>query len=151
MDKVQKIALRFKETPGGLIEALHAVQAEYSYISEDALQRLAAVFNIPLAKVYGVATFYSYLSVKPRGRFIIRICQSAPCHVNGAAEVVQALEDELGIRLGETTSDQLFTLEATECVGACEQTPVITINGKPYGDLPPTKVKEILAAYRQSH
>jgi NADH-quinone oxidoreductase subunit E len=149
LDKVQEIALRFKDLPGGLIEALHAVQAEYAYIPEDVLDRLAGAFQIPRARVYGVAKFYSYFSVKPRGRFIIRICKSAPCHVQGAAEVVQALEDELGIRLGETTEDKQFTLEPTECVGACEQTPVITINGKPYGDLNPTKVKDILAGYKQ--
>lgn len=149
MDKVQDIALRYKDLPGGLIEALHAVQEEYAYIPEDALKQLAIAFKIPQSRAYGVAKFYSYFSVKPRGRFIIRICKSAPCHVQGAAEVVQTLEKELGIRLGETTKDNQFTLEPTECVGACEQTPVITINGKPYGDLNPAKVKEILAGYKQ--
>ena len=149
VDKVEEIVAQFKGVPGGLLEAFHAVQAEYSYIPEDVLKRLAVAFNIPVTKAYGVASFYSYLSVKPRGRFVIRICESAPCHVAGAAEVVKTLEEELGIRLGQTTGDNQFTLETTECVGACEQTPVITINGKPYGDLTPAKVKEILNEYRQ--
>ncbi len=149
MDKLQAIVDQYQKVPGGLIEAFHAVQDEYAYIPEEALRRLAKAFEVPLARAYGIASFYSYLSLKPRGQYIIRICKSAPCHVKGAAEVVKTLEEELAIRMGETTPDQLFTLEFTECVGVCAETPVITINGEPYGDLKSAKVKEILAQYRQ--
>ena len=86
----------------------------------------------PLPRPMGVATFYSYFKVGPRGRYIIRICESAPCHVAGAAEVVAALESELGIKMGETTADGKFTLEFAECVGQCQSTPVITINSTPH-------------------
>ena len=139
---------KYKDLPGGLIEAYHALQREYNYIPEDAISQAAEVFDIPKAKAYGVATFYSYFKVGKRGRYVIRICESAPCHVAGAAEVVNALEKELGIKMGETTPDGKFTLEFTECVGQCQATPVITINCKPYAGVTPDKVTGILAEYK---
>lgn len=148
MEKIADIIASYKEVPGGLIEAFHAIQTEYSYLPEEALKEAAKAFNLPLSKVYGVATFYSYLSVNSRGKNVIRVCASAPCHIQGAAEVVAAMEKELGIKLGQTTADGKFALEATECVGACQMTPVITINSKPYGDLTPEKIPAILAQYK---
>jgi len=137
----------YKDLPGGIIEAYHAVQKEYSYIPEEAVFYAAEVFDMPKAKAYGVATFYSYLKVGKRGKNVIRICESAPCHVAGAAEVIAALEKELGIKMGETTADGKFTLELTECVGQCQGTPVITVNSKPYIDVSADKVAAILAEY----
>jgi NADH:ubiquinone oxidoreductase subunit E len=137
----------YKDLPGGIIEAYHAVQKEYSYIPEEAVFYAAEVFDMPKAKAYGVATFYSYLKVGKRGKNVIRICESAPCHVAGAAEVIAALEKELGIKMGETTADGKFTLELTECVGQCQGTPVITVNSKPYVDVSADKVAAILAEY----
>jgi NADH-quinone oxidoreductase subunit E len=136
---------RYKELPGGIIEAYHALQREYNYIPEDAVDYAARVFDMSKAQAYGVATFYSYLKIGERGQYIIRICESAPCHVAGAHEVVRALEKELGIKMGETTPDGKFTLEFTECVGQCQATPVITINSKPYGDMTAEKIAAVLA------
>lgn len=148
MADYKEIINAYKDLPGGLIESYHALQREYSYIPEDAVPYAAQVFDIPKAKAYGVATFYSYLKVGQRGKNVIRICESAPCHIAGAAQVVEALENELGIKMGETTADGKFTLEFTECVGQCQATPVITINSKPYGDLNPAKISDILAEYK---
>lgn len=148
MDKIQEVVQNFEKVPGGLLEALHDIQEKYSYIPKEALIQLAKVFDIPLAKAYGVASFYAYFSFKPRGKYIVRVCESTPCQMNGAAELVKALEEELGISMGETTPDGLFTLESTQCVGACEGTPVITINGTPYRDLNRTRIKEILSQYQ---
>lgn len=134
----------YKDKPGGIIEAYHALQREYNYIPEDAIRVAAETFGVSAAQAYGVATFYSYLKVGPRGRHVIRICKSAPCHVAGAAEVVSALESQLGIKMGETTADGKFTLEFTECVGQCQGTPVITINSIPYVDVSAQKIPEIL-------
>jgi NADH-quinone oxidoreductase subunit E len=145
----QKILADYAEMPGGLIEAFHAIQAELSYLPEEAIIQAAQVFGIPAVQAYGVATFYSMFSVKPRGKFVIRICESAPCHIAGAAEVVAALEKELGINMGGSTPDGLFTLEFTECVGQCQAAPVITINGKPYADVAPENISGILESYRQ--
>jgi NADH-quinone oxidoreductase subunit E len=141
------ILAAYKDVPGGMIEAFHAIQKQYSYLPEEAVTAAAEIFGVPASQAYGVATFYSMFSVKPRGKNVIRICESAPCHVAGAAEVIKALERELGIKLGETTSDNKFTLELTECVGQCQATPVITINGKAYLDVTPAQIPSILAQY----
>ncbi|MBO8158901.1 NADH-quinone oxidoreductase subunit NuoE [Thermosyntropha sp.] len=148
MKGYKEIIASYADVPGGIIEAYHAVQKELSYLPEEAIFEAAKVFNIPVSEAYGVATFYSMFSVKPRGKNVIRICESAPCHVAGAAEVVAALERELGICMGESTPDGLFALEFTECVGQCQATPVITINGKPYLNVSPAKVPKILAEYK---
>lgn len=148
MADYKEIISAYQNLPGGIIEAYHAIQKEYSYIPEDAIAAAAEAFDMPKAKAYGVATFYSYLKVGKRGKNVIRICESAPCHVAGAAQVVAALEEELGIKMGETTADGKFTLEFTECVGQCQATPVITINSKPYGDVTADKLPGILAEYK---
>lgn len=135
----------YKDMPGGLIEAYHALQREYNYIPEDAISKAAEVFKIPRAKAYGVASFYSYFKIGSRGKYVIRICESAPCHVAGASEVIAALEKELGIKMGETTADGKYSLEFAECVGQCQATPVITINSKPYLNVSPDKIQAILA------
>lgn len=147
MADYQEIISAYKDLPGGIIQAYHAIQKEYSYIPEEAVAAAAEAFDMPKAKAYGVATFYSYFKVGQRGKNIIRICESAPCHVAGADKVVAALEQELGIKMGETTADGKFTLEFTECVGQCQATPVITVNSIPYGDVKPEMIKDILAKY----
>lgn len=148
MADYQDIVSAFKDVPGGIIEAYHAVQKEYSCIPEEAIAAAARVFDMPKAQAYGVATFYSYFKVGKRGRNVIRICESAPCHIAGADKVVAALEKELGIKMGESTADGKFALEFTECVGQCQATPVITINSKPYGDVSAEKIPAILAEYK---
>lgn len=143
----KNIMAAFTKVPGGMIEAFHAIQEEFSYLPEEAVIEAAKVFDVPAAEAYGVATFYSYFSVKSRGKNVIRVCESAPCHIAGAAEVVAALERELGVPMGSSTADGRFALEFTECVGQCQATPVITINSKPYFDVTPAKVADILAEY----
>lgn len=141
----KEVISQFKDLPGGLIQSYHAIQKEMNYLPEEAIKTAAEIFDVPVKEAYGVATFYSYFSVKPRGKYIIRICESAPCHIAGAAEVLAAIENTLGIKVGETTDDGRFTLELTECVGQCQETPVITINGEPFGGLTADKVAQILA------
>lgn len=147
MDYKQIIA-SYADKPGGIIEAYHAVQNEFGYLPKEAVTEAANVFNVPASVAYGVATFYSMFAVEPRGKNVIRICESAPCHVAGAAEVVSALERELNIKMGESTADGQFALEYTECVGQCQATPIITINGKPYLDVSPAGIPVILAEYK---
>ncbi len=144
----QEILAKYANVPGGMIEAFHAIQDELSYLPEEAIIEAAKVFGKPVAQAYGVASFYSMFSVKARGKNVIRICESAPCHIAGAADVVSALENELGIKIGSSTADGRFALEFTECVGQCQATPVITVNGKPYFDVTPAKVAGIIAEYK---
>lgn len=148
MSEYREVIEAYKDVPGGLIEAYHALQRKYNYIPEQALIEAAQIFKVSQAQAYGVATFYSYLKVGHRGNYVIRICESAPCHIAGADKVVEALEKALGIKMGETTSDGKFTLEFTECVGQCQATPIITINSKPYENVTPEAVERILEEYR---
>ncbi|MEA1960353.1 MAG: NAD(P)H-dependent oxidoreductase subunit E, partial [Bacillota bacterium] len=131
MANYKDIITSYASKKGGIIEAFHAIQNTYNYIPEEALRDAAQVFGVSNAEAYGVATFYSYMSVEKRGKYIIRMCESAPCHVAGADALLQAMENYLGIGVGETTPDGKFTLELTECVGQCQATPVITINSEP--------------------
>lgn len=148
MGKVQEIIAQYGNKQGGIIEAYHAIQKEYNYLPKEAITEAAKTFGVSESQAYGVATFYSYLSVEPRGKYIIRMCESAPCHVAGADEVIKAIENQLGIKVGETTADGKFTLELTECIGQCQATPVITVNSEPIFDVTPQKVPEILSALK---
>ena len=147
MASTKDIVAAYRDKDGGIIEAYHAVQKEFNYLPHEAVAEAAKVFGLSEAQAYGVATFYSYLSVKPRGRYIIRMCESAPCHIAGADEVIKALENQLGIKVGETTADGKFTLELTECVGQCQATPVVTVNSEPIFDVTPQQIPEILARF----
>lgn len=144
---IDEIIAQFKDQKGGLIPALHAIDAEYRAIPETALVKLSKAFNVPVSNVFGVATFYAKFKIGERGANVVRICKSAPCHIAGAAEVVAALEKELGIKAGETTADGHFTLELTECVGMCNGAPVITINERPFFEITAAKIPEILAQF----
>ncbi|MEN6326965.1 MAG: NAD(P)H-dependent oxidoreductase subunit E [Syntrophomonas sp.] len=142
------IIARYIEKPGGLIEAYHGILKETSYLPAEAIVEAAKAFGVPASEAYGVATFYSMFAVGSRGKNVVRICESAPCHIAGAAQVVAALEKELGIKMGESTADGSFALEFTECVGQCQATPVITVNGKPYLNVSPADIPSILAEYK---
>lgn len=149
LEKVRLIAEQQKNQPGSLIPVLHAAQKLMdNHLSEDALKIIAAGLSIPLAKVYGVATFYSMFSIKPRGQHVIRMCESAPCHIKGANEVINAFQKELGIKVGETTSDGKFTLEFSACLGICGVAPAVMVNDDMYGNLTPEKVQEVISRYQ---
>ena len=145
MATIKDIISSYRDKPGGIIEAYHAVQQEYNYLPQEGIEAAASIFGVSEAQAYGVATFYSYLSVEKRGQYIIRMCESAPCHVAGADILIKAFEAELGIQVGQTTADGKFTLELTECVGQCQGTPVITINSVPYVNMNPEQVPAVLA------
>jgi len=144
---VDEIIARFQGVKGGLLPALHGIDAEYRAIPEQALVKLAQAFDIPVSQVYGAATFYAKFAVGKRGRNIIRFCESAPCHIAGAAELIAAMEKHLGVKIGETTGDGKFTLELTQCVGACHSAPVFTINEQPYFDVTADMIPDILARF----
>jgi NADH-quinone oxidoreductase subunit E len=129
----------------GLIPALHEIQELYSNsIPENIAKDIAEYLSIPNSQVSEVLTFYSMFSTKKRGKYIIRVCESLPCHVNGGREVVQALKEKLKIDFGETTSDGLFTLESTSCLGICGVAPAMMINSEAYGNLNKEKINSII-------
>lgn len=145
---VEKIAKKYCGRPEDLVLLLHEVQALKNYLPCEAVNKVASIVNVPASQVYGVATFYSMLSIKPRGRHIIRICESAPCHVVGAREVLDTLLNYLGVEIGGTTTDERFTVEKTSCLGVCAAAPVVMIDDTVYGNLDPNSLLEILTRYK---
>ena len=154
-DKIDELreymkAVRLKDHPEShLIAILHKAQGLYGYLSEDVMDEVAHVMNIPTAHIWGVATFYHFFKLSPRGQHIISICLGTACYVRGAEEVLNATREELKINFGQTTEDGVFTLEETRCLGACGLAPVMMIDDKIYGELTPKKAVEILRTYRK--
>ena len=139
--QIAQIASQYRGRPEMLMKVIIKSQKIVTAFSAS----VASV--IPQTQVYSFITFYAMLSVKPRGKYIIRMCKSAPCHVRGAQAIVDALEDLLGIKMGETTEDKRFTLEYCPCLGVCEQSPAIMINDRAYVNLTPESVRDIVKRY----
>ncbi len=147
---IQKICSQSPRNKGGLLPALHAIQDLCgNWLPLEALQQVSWIMDIPYPYLYGVVSFYTMLSTSPRGRYIIRRCNSAPCHILGADNLQEMLKAELGVEVGETTPDGLFTLEETSCLGACEASPNMQINEVIFGNLTPGRIRNILADYRR--
>ncbi len=130
-----------------LIAVLHKVQSVYGYLAEAHLDAVAQLMQIPSAKVAGVASFYHYYRLEPRGRFMINVCMGTACYVKGADRVAQKLMDELGIRFGETSTDGIFTLESSRCIGTCGLAPVMMIDNDVHAEVTPDQVPVILDRY----
>ena len=144
-EKTIALANRVKEEPEQLMNIMFDVQKVCgNYISREAAVIISQASGIAPAKVFGYVSFYSMLSDKPRGKYALRMCKSAPCHVRGARGIMDAIEKLLGIQPGETTGDGLFTLEYCECLGLCIHSPAIMINDKVYHDLTPGRVIKLL-------
>ena len=130
-----------------LLVLLEEAQSKFGYLSESLITDLAESLDISISEVYGVATFYSFLSAKPLGRNVIRICKSTPCFLKDYKIIIDAIENEIGIKPGETTNDGRFTFELTNCIGACDRAPAMMINDDIHVDLTPEKVTQILKEY----
>jgi len=143
--------IRYKRKPGPLIQVLHRAQEIFGYLPPEVQFFVAKELNIPLSNVYGVVTFYNFFRTEPVAKHIINICMGTACHVKGAANVAEALSKELGIKIGETTEDKMFTLSTARCFGACGLAPVMMINDEVYGKLTPEKAIEIIKKYREEH
>ncbi|EOD00049.1 complex I 24 kDa subunit family protein [Caldisalinibacter kiritimatiensis] len=148
---ISEIVDRIGNTPDKLLEVLIQTQqkSKQNYVTESELRTISKLLDVPFSKVYGVATFYSMLSVKKRGNYVIQICNSGPCYINGAGDLVSFIEELLDIKMGEITNDGVFSLEYTSCIGACDKGPAIKINDKVYGNLNKTKIVEIIDKLRK--
>ena len=145
---VREIAVRHGRSKHNLVAVLHDVQRVFGYLPENALIQVARSLNVPLSKVYGVATFYTLLSVEPMGEHVIRVCENAPCHLLGAESLIDVIRRELGIPMGGTTSCGKFTLKHTSCLGVCGVAPAMMIDDEVYGNLTPDDIPVILEKYR---
>ena len=146
---IQDAVSHYQAVKGGVMPALHAVQGICgNWLPLEALKLVSEGMDIPYPYLYGVMSFYTMFSPTPRGKYIIRLCESPPCHIMGAENLVEVLKAELGIKVGETTADGLFTLEHTACLGVCEVSPAMQINEVVFGRLTAERVKNILSDYR---
>lgn len=132
-----------------LIPILQEVQAEYGYLSREAVVQIGRHLRLPASKIFGVATFYNQFRFQPQGKFHIQVCRGTACHVKGSAAILEAVKRELKIEPGQTSRDGLFSLEVVACIGACGLAPVICVNGEFHAGLTTQKVVKILDSYRR--
>lgn len=150
---IQKVLEEYPQEQEYLLEVLIDIDSkkEDHFISEWELEQVANYLHVKISHVCSVMSFYTLLSTTPRGRYIIQVCNSVPCYLNDDFNVLLTAEEILGIRCGDTTKDEQFTLETTACIGCCDEAPAMRINDKVYTNLTEDKVYEILQAYKEGH
>lgn len=137
----------WKEKPGNLIMILHRVQEEHGYIPREVALELSRLLNVPLAKIYGVITFYHFFKMKKPGKHIIAVCMGTACYLKGGDDLILELERLLGLPVNGITDDGNFSLEAVRCIGCCGLAPVMTISGEVYGKVTKEELPEIISKY----
>ncbi|MBU0479011.1 NADH-quinone oxidoreductase subunit NuoE [bacterium] len=143
---IKEIIKKHENRRENLLQILHDIQNQNpnNYICEENIYELSKEMNMPVSEIKGTASFYTMFSFTPRGKYIIRVCESPPCHILGAQTIFEAIESKLGVKVGETTDDGLFTLEGTSCLGVCGVAPAMMINDEAYGNLNEEKIYKIL-------
>jgi NADH:ubiquinone oxidoreductase subunit E len=134
---------------GRLIPLLQQAQSEDGYLRRERMEEIQRISGIPLAHIYGVATFYAQFRLKPVGKFLLRVCHGTACHVSGAVELSQSVEKHLGIPDGETTADRMFSIETVSCLGCCSLAPAMMINGSTFGNLSPAAAVKVVKKYQK--
>lgn len=146
--QIKEICNRYKNEPSPLMIVLTDVQKEYGYIPLEVQEVISAELDIPVSDIYGVVTFYSFFSLKPKGKYVIGVCIGTACYVKGSQNVLDKFAEILNIKCGETSEDGLFTLDGLRCIGACGIAPAISINGKVYPKVQLSEVAKIVEEYR---
>ena len=146
--KIDSIIQEYGARESAILGILQDIQAEEKYLPKEALEYVSQKMNIPMVQVFRIATFYNALSLKPRGRHKIDVCLGTACHVRGGGKILDKMERDLGIAMGETTKDKRFTLEVVHCVGCCSLGPVAVIDGEVIGRLSQDKVPALLKEYK---
>lgn len=141
---LEKLFKEYQPIKDNLIQMLNEVQEHYGYIPMHAQKALSEFLNVPMAEIYGVVTFYSRFTLKPRGKYNIAVCLGTACYVKGSQKIMDRLKERLKIEAGETTPDGKFSIEETRCVGACGLAPVFTVNGEVYGKATVQKMDQVL-------
>ncbi len=147
LEKIKEVIVHCNKDKSQLIHVLNEVQELYGYIPTHIQKVISEEMDIPMAEIYGVITFYSRFSLEAKGKYNISVCLGTACYVKGSQAVLDKVKELLGIDVGGVTPDGKFSIEQTRCVGACGLAPVMTINDDVYGNMDPSKVKEILAKY----
>ena len=147
--RVKETIEKFKDMKGALIPVLHEVQDIYGYLPEDVLQVVSDGLSIPMTEIYGVASFYSFFSLEPKGEHVIHVCMGTACYIKGAQGILDRLSADLNVPVGGTTEDGKFTLEATRCLGACGLAPVLTVGEKVHGRLLQGDIPKVIKTYQK--
>ena len=145
---IKDVCKSYGNKPGEVINVLHKVQGEYGYLPAEVQELVAKELGIPVSRVYGIVSFYSFFTMTPKGEYPISVCLGSACYVRGAEKVLDELKRQLGINVGEVTPDGKFSLTCLRCVGACGLAPVIEVGDKVYGRMTPDRVKDVLAEYK---
>jgi len=145
--QLQAVIAEHKGQEGAVIPVLHKAQDIYGYLPVEVQTMIAEGLDVPLAEIYGIVTFYTQFSLNPKGKYQIGVCLGTACYVKGSGDILEKIENILGIKVGECTADGKFSIEATRCIGACGLAPVITINEDVYGRLVVDDVEDILKKY----
>ena len=149
-EKLDSILDRYGRNPAQLIPILQDVQSEENYLPREVLEQISEKLNIPLVRIYAVATFYKAFSLKPRGKHIIQVCMGTACHVRGGARILDKMVRDMGIGPGETTKDMDFTLETVNCLGACALGPIVVVDGEYHGQMNPPKWDKIYKTLKKA-
>jgi len=147
--RVDELIKEYRGEKGALIPVLQQAQAIFGYLPEIVQHRISEGLGIPLSRVFGVITFYSFFSREPRGKNLVRVCMGTACYVLAADKVLEELKKQLTIDVGGTTDDMLFTLDVGRCFGACGLAPIIMVNDDVYQRVKPSEIGEILESYRK--
>ena len=148
-EKVIEICNNFGNNPGELINVLHQTQDFLGYLPAEVQELIAERLHMPTAKVYGVVSFYAFFTMTPKGKYPVSVCMGTACYVRGGEKILDAFKKELGVEVGQTDANGLFSLTSLRCVGACCLAPVALVDGKVYGRLAPANVKSIVNEYRE--
>lgn len=146
--ELENYILTLEDKKSSLIIILHKAQEIFGYIPEEVQEFIAEKIEIPVSKVYGVVSFYNFFSMEPKGKYPISVCTGTACYVRGAEKILEALQKELGLKLGGVTEDGLFSLDSLRCVGACGLAPVILVGKDVHGKVKPEDVKKIIENYK---
>ena len=149
--KIDQIMKNHSWEETALISILHEIEKLYNYLPAWVLKYISEKLNIPLIQIYGVASFYDAFHLEPRGKHLIRVCKGTACYLRGATQVFEALERELGIKEGETTQDQEFSLQSVHCVGACALAPVVVIDERYIDKTSPSKLRSVLKRVQKNN
>jgi NADH-quinone oxidoreductase subunit E len=147
---INEILEKFQGVKGNLIGILHEVQNRYSYLPEEELRYISKRTQVPITQIYSIANFYNRFSLNPKGKNVVCVCLGTACHVKGAEKVMNAIQEKLGIKTGESTDDMNFTLEEVRCIGACSLAPAVVVNEETYGQVTPKQVTTILQLHESS-
>lgn len=146
--ELENYILTLEDKKSSLIIILHKAQEIFGYIPEEVQEFIAEKIEVPVSKVYGVVSFYNFFSMEPKGKYPISVCTGIACYVRGAEKILEALQKELGLKLGGVTEDGLFSLDSLRCVGACGLAPVMLVGKDVHGKVKPEDVKKIIENYK---